>query len=301
MKQAIFIYNPLSGDRTITGKLDYIIECFQQSGTFIQPYRIDSESLEFIPKLLQQNDYTFAVIAGGDGTLNTIIDLILKINPNLPVGIIPSGTSNDLARCLGIKSSIDNCLDVILNENMKAIDVGLIDDEKYFFSCCAGGLFVDASFNTDNELKKSFGPLAYYLKALSDVANVKPVTITIKTENEIYHEDVLLFMILNGNHAAGFTNIIEEADITDGIMDIILIKNCSHLELASLFLKVLSADSLKDSNVVKIRTSECIFECDCNINISIDGEDGGKLPHKIKFEKQLLNVFVPYTNSKLKR
>lgn len=293
MKQAILIYNPFSGDRTFSGKLDYIIEKFQENNIFIHIYRIDFNSLDTVAQLLLENEYSFAVVAGGDGTLNTIINIIIKNKPQLPIGIIPSGTSNDLARCLGIKHSIEKCLDVIIKGKKEAIDVGLIDDERYFFSCCAGGLFVEASFNTDSELKKSFGPLAYYLKALSDVANVRPVKFKLETEDEVIHEDILLFMVLNGNHAAGFTNIIEEADITDGIMDIILIKNCSHIELASMFLKVLSADSLSDHNVVKVRTRECTFECDSEIKISIDGENGGELPRKIKFLKQALTVFIP--------
>lgn len=292
MKRAVFIYNPLSGDRSISGKLDHIIERFQQRNILISPYRIDVNTAKVLPNLLNKNEFDFAVVSGGDGTLNSIIDIILKNKPKLPVGIIPSGTCNDLARCLDLTPNINHCIDVILAGNLKAIDVGLIDENRYFLSCCAGGLFVDVSFNTDNELKKNFGPLAYYLKALSDVVNVKHFNIKIKTETEFFDEDILLFMILNGKNAAGFTNIISEADITDGLMDIILIKYCSHIDLASLFFNVLSNDSLENQNVIKIQTSECIIECDSKIGISIDGEDGGKSPYKISFVKQLLNVFV---------
>jgi len=56
---------------------------------------------------------------------------------------------------------------------------------------------------------------------------------------------------------------------------------------------VLSDDSLRDQHIVKIRTGECSFECNREIRFSIDGEDGGRLPRKIRFVKQLLNVFMP--------
>ena len=81
MKQTIFICNPLSGDRSIAGKPDYIVERFHKQDVLIQPYRIDFNSLKVIPDLLQQNEFDFAVIAGGDGTLNSIIDIILKNKP----------------------------------------------------------------------------------------------------------------------------------------------------------------------------------------------------------------------------
>ena len=56
-----------------------------------------------------------------------------------------------------------------------------------------------------------------------------------ETDNDNVEENILLFLILNGKDAAGFSNIIEEADISDGFMDIVLIKNCLHIDLAALF------------------------------------------------------------------
>lgn len=292
MKKAILIYNPASGDHKVVNKLDHIFKRFQECDILLQPYRMFDDAKDKLQEVLESNDFDFAVVSGGDGTLNRVANIILKNNLDIPVGIIPSGTCNDFARSLNIPSSLNECLDIILGGTLLGVDAGLINDDKYFLSTCAGGFFVDASFNTHSELKKNFGPFAYYLKALSDVKNIKSFKIKIKTEKETIEEKVLLFLILNGKDAAGFSNLIKEADISDGIMDIVLIKNCSHIDLASLFFKVLSNESLNDKNVTKLQANSCIIKSSRDVVLSIDGEEGGGLPISVKFINKVFKVFV---------
>lgn len=298
MKKAIFIYNPLSGDRGVASKLDSIIERFNGEKIIIHLFRLLSLDENILLNQLKENSYDFAVVSGGDGTLNSIVNLFLLNSIELPIGIIPAGTCNDFARCINLPANLNDCLDVILSGNIKAVDVGLVDENKYFLSTCAGGLFVDAAFNTDNELKKNFGPLAYYLKALTEIVNIKPFTIKVMVKSKVYEEKALLFLILNGKHAAGFTNIIDEADVCDGIMDIVIIKDCSHIDLAGIFFRVLSSDYLNDDNIVKIRASDCMLESDSQISLSIDGEKAINLPKRIRFINKKLKVFMPIINTK---
>jgi len=292
VKKAILIYNPLSGHRSLPGKLDYIIERFMQKDILVQPYRIFNDEAGKLVSTLQQDEFSFAVISGGDGTISSIVNTMLKNGINLPFGIIPSGTCNDFARSLNIPSDIKRCLDIILAGNFVEMDVGLINGEKYFLNTCAGGNFVDVSFSTSSELKKNFGPLAYYLKALSEVANIKPTRFKITTDDETIEQAFWLFLILNGRHAAGFYNIIEKADISDGLMDIVLIKNCPHIDLATLFFKVLSNDFVNDKNVMWLRTKNCVIEGESEVALTVDGEKGGGLPISVSFINKNIKVFV---------
>ncbi|MCX8130046.1 MAG: YegS/Rv2252/BmrU family lipid kinase [Clostridia bacterium] len=292
MKNAIFIYNPVSGDHSIPSKLDYIMKRFQENFVLLQPYRLSEETDHMLPEFLKQNNYDFAIISGGDGTLNSIINVMMKNEINIPVGIFPYGTSNDFARCLSLPSNLSEIIDIILAGNTIEVDAGLINEQQYFLSTCAGGGFVDVSFSTHNELKKNFGPLAYYLKAISEVKNIKSFKVKIKTETKTIEEQVLLFFILNGKHAAGFYNLIEEADISDGMMDIVLIKSCSHIDLASLFFNVLSNAYLNNKNVMKLQAKTCEISGDNGISLSVDGEKGDGLPVTIRFINKALKVFV---------
>lgn len=292
MKKAIFIYNPMSGNHSVTQKLDYIIKRFQDAGVLLQPYRVAEGDEEILLETLKSNSFEYAVVSGGDGTVNYVVNIMLKNDINLPLGIIPLGTSNDFARCLNIPNNINDYLDIILGGRIIEVDAGLINEEKYFLSTCAGGIFVDASFNTHSELKRNFGPFAYYLKALSELTSIKSFKVKIKTETESIEEEALIFLVLNGKHAAGFYNLIEDADLQDGIMDIVLIKNCSHIDLASMFFNVLSSGHLNNKNVLKLQARECTIKGNRKISLSIDGEKGTGLPVTIRFVNKALKVFV---------
>jgi diacylglycerol kinase (ATP) len=293
MDKAILIYNPKSGHRSVPEQLDYIIKRFLDNDVLLQPYRINSDNCEErLVSILTTGNYKYAVVSGGDGTVSSIANIILKNNMDMAVGIIPSGTCNDFARSLNISVDLKQCLDTILNGNMTEIDVGLINDKHYFLNTCAGGIFVDVSFSTSSELKRNLGPLAYYIKALGEVANIKPVRLKVTTDTEMVEDDFFLFLILNGKHAGGFSNIIKHADISDGIMDILLIKNCMHIDLAALFFKVLRNEYLNDKNVMWLKTRRCSIDGSGDVAISIDGEKGMGLPISVNFVNKALKVFV---------
>lgn len=292
MDKVLLVYNPLSGNRNVPKKLDYIISRFMNEGMIAVPIRIEGDYSDRLRAILSEDKYKAVVVSGGDGTVNMIASALLAAGMDIPLGIIPSGTCNDFARSLNIPAEIKKCMDIIMEGKITQVDAGLINDEKYCLNTCAGGNFVDVSFNTSNEFKKNFGPLAYYLKALGEIPNLKPVHLKLTTDNEIVEDDFLLFLILNGKHAAGFSNLVWEADLSDGFMDIILLKNCLHIELAGLLIKVLNNDFIHDRNVTWLRTNTCVIEGDHHFPLSVDGERWKNLPISIRFIRQILSVFT---------
>jgi len=293
MKKALMIYNPYSGGRGILHQLDFILKTAQEHNVCLIPYRVGSDNDASFLATLELNNFDFVIISGGDGTLNSSVNILQKNNYNLPLGIIPAGTCNDFANSLRIPNNIAACLDVIFSGKINEVDLGIINDELYFLNTTAGGLFVDVSFNTQDELKRNFGPLAYYLKALGEVAHKKPFPIKITTESECIQVKSLLFCILNGTQGGGFPNLIKDADISDGMMDIIIIKNCYHIDLANLFFRVLSQESLNNRHALRLKARECYIEGPDNVVLSVDGEKGPFLPVKVKFLHKSIRVFVP--------
>ncbi|HHV28834.1 YegS/Rv2252/BmrU family lipid kinase [Acetivibrio mesophilus] len=291
MDKALLVYNPFSGDRGIIQKLDFIIQRFQQEGILLQPYRIMEGCEKNITSLMTDGSFKFVISSGGDGTLNFICNILMENNLSIPMGIIPAGTCNDFASILNIPTSIEECVDIILRGRTVDVDVGVVDKRTYFLSSCAGGVFVDVSFSTDSELKKNLGAFAYYLKALSEMANMKPFKVTIETDKEVFEDDILLFFILNGNQAGGFHNLMD-AVYDDGLMDIVIIKDCRKIELAGIFYKVISNELPSDKNVVTIRTDRCTIKSSKEIILSIDGEKGPALPVEVRFVNKALKVFA---------
>ncbi len=291
MRKGILIYNPQSGDRLFTGLLDYVLRRFQEKGIYIYLYRLFDSKLE-LKEIIKNEKFDFAVFCGGDGTLHSCLNLFLKENVNIPFGIIPVGTSNDFAGCLNIKGT-DDALDRILKGNKKHIDVGFINKEKYFLSTFAGGMFAGIAFETDRDLKENLGPMAYYITAVSDVINKKPFNLEIEINGKIYKEKAILFLVVNGKNAAGFSNIIEHADLSDGEMEVIVIKDCLHIDIPMLFLKMFNSGFSNDKNVTIFKGKKCILRTDKeNITTTIDGEEGEQLPCEIEVLKNKIEVFV---------
>lgn len=292
MEKALFIYNPLSGNRNVAGKLDYIIGRFMEKNILAVPFRLGNDGEGRLSEMLNEDAYSSVVVSGGDGTVNTVANVVLKSGKKIPLGIIPSGTCNDFGRSLNLPSDIKRCMDIILAGKTTDIDAGLLNGQKYFLNTCAGGNFVDASYNTSSELKRNIGPLAYYMKALGEMANLKPVSLKVTTDNEIIEQEFFFFLILNGRHAAGFKNVIQEADLSDGYMDILLLNSCPPMDLAGLFFKVLGNEFLSDRNVIWLRTKECTIEGGTDFSVSVDGEKWDTLPITINFINKILMVYV---------
>lgn len=292
MKKALLIYNAISGDQSLPNKLDYMVYRFQTKGILLQPYRLNKNHMQLV-ELLKSGQFDIVISSGGDGTINYVGNIILKEKLDVPIGVIPSGTCNDFASILNIPNKLDDCLDIILEGKTKKVDVGLVNDEKYFFSSFAGGAFVDVSFSTQNELKKTFGPFAYYLKALSEVRSLKSFRMKFETDDEIIEEEILLFFILNGVQAGGFNNLIKDADYADGLMDVVIIKNCNPIDVTSLFFKVVGKGIPEDNkNVIKLKTKRCFIESYDDIAVAIDGEEGCCLPANIEFVQKSIEVFA---------
>jgi YegS/Rv2252/BmrU family lipid kinase len=290
--RALFVYNPRSGPGSIGGRLDQIIGRFIEKGILVQPFRMAPNLLDNLLDEIKSEAYTSIIVSGGDGTVNLVVNKMLDSGVNLPLGIIPGGTCNDFARSLNIPMDYKKCLDIILAGKVTQVDVGLINEKRYFIGTCGGGNLVDVSFNTSDEAKRSFGPLAYYFKALGELPAIKPVKLKIRTDDEYIEKECLFFLIANGKHAGGFNNIIKEAELSDGLMDIIILGNCLNIDLPSLLFKVLNNDFINDPRVMWFRTRSCVIEGSGSLPVTIDGEKGESLPLSVKFINRALNVFV---------
>ncbi len=295
MRKALLIFNPRSGGNRFN-QLDLVLERFKYQKILTQAFCLsESGNDERMINTLTRHHFDLVVISGGDGTINFIVNVLLKNNIQLPIGIIPAGTSNDLARNLKLPLDQKKAVDQIAFGSTVSIDVGLVNETTYFLSSCAGGLFTDISYKTEEDLKKSLGPLAYYLKGIQEFTRIQPFKLIVKTNGNVIEEDILLFFILNGPNVAGLSDLIQNATPTDGYLHLILIKKCDPVDLTGIFFNILGHFSLKDNEKVKI-ISAPEFELMSNheIVLSVDGEKSGTLPAKLIVKPNKLTLFSPF-------
>lgn len=289
MKKVKFIYNPYSGENSIVTQLDKVIMIHQKHGYLIVPYRIDfdcniDEALEDIDK-----SYKYILIAGGDGTVDNVVNRMKKLEINLPIGILPFGTANDFAKFIGMPQDVEEACEQILNSKVKKVDLGRIND-KYFINVASAGLFTDISQKTDTNLKNTIGKLAYYVKAFEQLPNLKKIKVKVNSKDMVFDGDMYLMLIFNGQTAGNF-KLAYKAELDDGLLDVIIIKAGMIKDMISLFIKMLKGEHLEDiTGLLYFKADRIEVECHEDIVTDIDGERGPDFPLVIQCDKDALKV-----------
>lgn len=290
MKKIMMIYNPLSGEGTISNKLDDIIKLHQDEG-FELVLREIKEDLNLESFLLElDDDYSHILIAGGDGTVNIFINTLLGLNINIPVGVIPSGTANDFASHIGMPHDVLEACRRILDSRPKKIDIGKIND-RYFINVASMGLFTDVSQKTNQTLKNNLGKMAYFLKGIQEIPNFKKIPVRLKSREFNYEGDVFVVLVFNGN-SAGSMDIAYNADLSDGKLDVIILNPDSILDIFPLFMKLILKKNLNDTaGITYFQTEELLLDSDMEeLTTDIDGEYGPDLPLRILCLKDRLEI-----------
>lgn len=293
MDKVKLFYNPASGRRTLKYNIDVIIEKFQNNGFQIIPYRIDSkEGTRKAMEEVKTGDYKTILVAGGDGTLNEIVNDMLLYDIKIPLGIIPSGTSNDFADYLGLRGDIGAVCDLLLEGSPKAIDVGNING-RYFINVVSGGDLTSVAHRVGWYPKSHLGMIAYFLRGLGELPYMKPFKAEFKWDEGLIEEEFLIFLVLNSSWAGGF-KVAPEAEIDDGFFDIFAIKKCPIPEFLTVILSVLRGDHINDKNTMYFKTRSIRISSQWEgVDTDIDGEIGPRFPLDISIIPKGINIIVP--------
>ena len=288
MKKVRFIYNPYSGENIILHELDKVIMIHQNKGYQVEPYRIErekdiSEAFDII-----DDNYEYILIAGGDGTVDSVVNAMKDRGLDLPIAVLPVGTANDFGTLLGMPQDVSEACEKILTTNPTSVDLGKIND-KYFVNVASSGLFTDVSQKTDINLKNTIGKLAYYLKGIEEIPNFRKLKVKLISKEVNYDGDMYLILVFNGQTAGSF-KLANKAELTDGMLDVIMIKAVPIRETIPLFIKILKGEHLESDKVIYFKTDDIVIESKEDIVTDIDGEKGPDFPLHIQCIKGGIKV-----------
>jgi YegS/Rv2252/BmrU family lipid kinase len=295
MRTGLFIYNPGSGPQSVPKMLDDLLAYALDRGLFLIPFRLylSAENKTLLTRLIREPWVEFVVASGGDGTFGFVAQLLLTLRPGMPLGIMPSGTCNDFAESLRLPADEWDCINVVAENDPVAFDVGRVNGERIFLSTCAAGMFVNISYSTSSQLKKTLGPLAYYFSALGEIPRITSFPLRIETESEVVEDNFLLFLLTNGSQAAGLPNIYSKASMRDGYMDLLLIRDVPPIDLPTLLMELLNRDNIDDGRWFRrLQARRFKFTSPQAIQTAQDGEEGLPLPLEVEVLEQALPVFV---------
>ena len=276
------IYNPYAGRRKLIGRLDSVIRIFQESGHEVTVHRTGSpEDIE--NRAAVSGDVEVLVIAGGDGSIHQAVNGLLKIpvSQRPTLGILPVGTANDLAYALRLPKSIPEACEVIARGKSFAMDTGLIND-RYFVNVAGAGLLTDISPKVDTRVKNTLGQLAYYLKGLESLPSFRPFQLRFTHNGREFDDEVLLFLAVNGLSVGGMRRLLSRASLSDGKLDVLVIRQSGWPETLRMALKLLRGEEADSGKIELFQTTDLILETDRPMDSDLDGESGPGSPWHIK-------------------
>jgi diacylglycerol kinase (ATP) len=236
------------------------------------------------------------VAAGGDGTLNEVINGIGENVGDTRVGLLPLGTGNDFARTIGIPTDLEAALEVIRSSETRAVDLVRVtsDEVRYFVNVSAGGFSGLVDEKLTPEMKKTWGPLAYLRSAAAALPELRAYRTTLAFDNtDSLVLDLYNVVVANGRYVAGGRLIAPEASIDDGLLDIILIQKRSAPELALLAAQVALGTHLSSDAIVFRRAAKLTVNSKPGMWFNVDGELVGNEPARFEILPRALHFIVP--------
>jgi diacylglycerol kinase (ATP) len=230
------------------------------------------------------------IVAGGDGTMSAAAEALVQTG--LPLGILPSGTANDLARTLGIPEDPHKAAEIIAAGHTRRIDVGEVNGH-YFFNVASIGLAADLAAKLTKQGKKRFGRLSYALAAIKVLAEARAFTAEIINKGETTRVRTMQIAIGNGRFYGGGMTVESSALINDGHLDLYSLEVDEVWKLA---LMLGSFRSGKHGIWDEVRTARCTsFEINTRgpQPINLDGELKTFTPARFDIHPKAVTVFAP--------
>lgn len=235
-------------------------------------------------------DADLLVLAGGDGTLSRAGSAILETG--LPLGILPTGTANDLARTLDIPFELEAAADVILAGRTRRIDVGSVNDHV-FFNVATIGLAVDLAHTLDADLKRRWGRLSYAIAAVKVMARARPFSARIVENGSETRVRTLQIAVGNGRFYGGGTVVEEDAAIDDGHLDFYSLEFESVAKLALMLPAFRSGGHGAWADVRTQKGVEFDIFTRKPRRVNADGEVITETPAHFRIHPRAVEVFAP--------
>ena len=285
MQKALFLYNPAAGRGRIARNVGGIVDIFSENGWELTPEKIDFGRNPFDA----HPDIRMVVAAGGDGTVNYVVNRMRERGLSLELGIIPAGTANDFAGIVGMaKDPLEAARQIVTGE-VQALDCGVVNG-LHFVNIFSFGIFTTTSQRTPDERKHKIGKLAYIIEGVKEVTSMHAVPLEIEADGERFDLRSLMVLIFNGETAGGF-HLARRSSIRDGLLDCILLEKKNILHSTFAMGQYLLGGNPKIVRHLQARRID--IRSTVNEPTDVDGQRGAEFPLHIECLPGALRVQCP--------
>ncbi len=287
-RRALLVFNENS--RQGGEASDAAVNVLKQAGIELQRETCDGPDQLAAAIRRTANSVDLVVLGGGDGTLNSAAHALMETG--LPLGILPLGTANDLARTLKIPPDPAAAAEIIAAGHIRRIDLGEVNG-KPFFNVASLGLSARMTRELTHDVKQRWGKFGYALATFRALAQTRPFFAEIRSGGEVLRVRTIQITIGNGRHYGGGMTVEEDAEIDDGCL------NLYSLEFGKLWKLALVYPAFRKGRHGvwhEVRTMRC-GEVEIRTNrprsVNTDGEITTKTPALFRVVRQAVSVIAP--------
>ncbi|MDA7026768.1 diacylglycerol kinase [Bacillus sp. CLL-7-23] len=293
MKRARIIYNPTSGRELFKKNLPKVLQKFEQAGYETSCHATTSEGDAVkAAKNAAERQFDLIIAAGGDGTLNEVVNGLAPLEKRPRLGVIPVGTTNDFARAVGIpREDILKAVDTILEGETRSIDIGRVNGQ-YFINIAGGGRLTELTYDVPSKLKTMLGQLAYYLKGMEMLPSLRPTDVEIEYDGKLFSGEVMLFLVMLTNSVGGFEKLAPDSSLNDGMFDLIILKRSNLAEFIKVAGLALRGEHIHHEHVIYTKANRVKVTVKDKMLLNLDGEYGGQLPGEFENLYHHLDVIM---------
>ena len=278
----LLIYNPKSGKGNIQKDLPKIQAFFKEKKLTLDIHETISQDDAKNYVLRSEKVYDCVLVAGGDGTVSTVVNGLLKLDQKPILGVLPYGSANDVSHILGIKRNIMKTLVLYTTSEPAEIDVYQMNNH-YFIYTAAAGLFTRISYDISRQSLNQFGQIAYYVEGIKDLTSEYAFDMAIQFGDKHIQKKVTLLLGLSANRVGGIPLFFKtKSKLDDGLFEINLFESkgfLSKLRVLSFFIRLgrkVRSDIVLKSQSFHIQTSQDVkwnadgeYVCDGDIVIKV--------------------------------
>jgi YegS/Rv2252/BmrU family lipid kinase len=281
-RKFIYFYNPISG----TKNKEALLQLIQEKTTLQNiPYEIletyASKDYSHLPEKVKKDGITDIIICGGDGTVNQVVGSLKDVTVN--IGIIPMGSGNGLAMAANLPMSPEKALEIIFDNNPSPVDGFYINNQ---FSCMLCGLGFDAQVAHDFALQNKRGLRTYVQQTVKNFLSAIHYPFIIQLNEQEIRTEAFFISIANSNQFGNNVTIAPKASISDGLLDIVIVRKMSKLRTLYSLLKQVKMGQINNTtkryhekDILYMQTKQLHIDNPKHAPLHIDGDPATTARH----------------------
>ncbi|HEM4051499.1 TPA: diacylglycerol kinase family lipid kinase [Streptococcus suis] len=291
-KRARLIYNPTSGQEIMKKNVAEVLDILEGFGYETSAFQTTAakDSAKNEAKRAAEAGFDLVIAAGGDGTINEVVNGIAPLENRPKLAIIPTGTTNDYARALKVPRGNPVEAAKMIGKNQTILmDIGLAKNQKngfyqehYFINIAAAGTLTELTYSVPSQLKTMFGYLAYVVKGAELLPQVQFTPVKVTHDGGVFEGSISMIFVALTNSIGGFEQIVPDAKLDDGNFTLLMVKTGNLFEIIQLIGQVLDGGKHIDSELIEyIKTKKLTIEqlnTENRLLLNLDGEFGGDAP-----------------------